>query len=73
MGKIGLTGGPGRVLTWTRHALERLGYEVTGGGNKISVEVISGDQGLLWKVRREEVEKVLSSIHGLSRFLIQDK
>lgn len=71
-GRISLTGGPGKAVIWTRHALERLGYEVAEGTEKTGVEVISEKQGLQWIARKKRAEKIHGSIYRLARFLTEE-
>lgn len=71
-GDIRLTGGGDLAVVWTRHTLERLGFEVTDTVGQTTVEVIPEGSGFQWMVKQGDREKSFDSLYGLARFLTQD-
>lgn len=53
--------------TWTRRALERLGYDITEKSNKaaFSIEISGSKESPLWNVTKQNTTKTLSSITEL--------
>ena len=68
-GRISLNGPEGPVLTWTRLALERLGYSVGEGDITTRVMAITSAGGCHWHVERRGNTSSFDSLHALARFL----
>ena len=71
-GGIGLVDGPDQAVVWTRHTLERLGFEVSESEEQTTVKVTRAGSGYHWIVKQGNAEKTVGSLYRLARFLTQD-
>lgn len=71
-GTIRLYGEPGSALQWTMHAMQRLGFEVSGKEGSVSVEVTTDAQGPAWRVSGQNRSEIFTSLYKLARFLTQE-
>ncbi len=71
-GTVRLTGEPGTGVTWTRYALERLGFGIAEGESAISVEVVISGEDTSWTLIRKEGEESFSSLYSMARSLTRD-
>jgi iron complex transport system ATP-binding protein len=71
-GGIRLVDGPDQAVVWTRHTLERLGFEVSDSQEQTTVMVTRAGSGFHWIVKQGNAEKSLDSLYRLARFLTQD-
>lgn len=67
---VGLAG-DGPEYLWTRNALERNGFAISGREGEISVFLARNVSGLIWRVRRKDAEKEAHSIESLIKLLEQ--
>lgn len=67
---VGLSG-DGPEYLWTRNALERNGFAISGTEGEISVFLARNVSGLIWRVRRKDAEKEAHSIESLIKLLEQ--
>lgn len=67
-GKVALTGPRGEAFAWTRHLLQRIGYQIASGEQTFSIEVLAG-KSPAWKVVRDQNTLHLESLYKLARLL----
>ncbi len=70
-GTIGLRGKTDHVLTWTRSALERLGFEVKDGSDTL-LEIVVNGTDYRWNLSINDKTISFDNIYSLARYLIKD-
>lgn len=70
-GSISLEGENGNALIWTRNTLERLGYRIEKGAERL-IRIESTAEGYTWLHLRNEGPTSYDNLYALARFLIQE-
>jgi iron complex transport system ATP-binding protein len=66
--KVYLTG-DGPEFLWTKNALERNGFEISQGGEEITIKILPYPGGIRWIIRKNNVESEVTSIESLLKLL----
>jgi len=70
-GSLRLDGEVGKVLEWTRSAIERLGYQVENSGS-VRIEVKQSESGNRWILNQGGVSHEFKNLYNMARFLNKD-
>jgi iron complex transport system ATP-binding protein len=72
-GRVSIRGEKGRGLVWTRHALERLGFETLGAEAERTVKVEAAGKGFRWILEQGGSQESHESLYNLARSLTREK
>lgn len=70
-GTVILSGSKGEAFAWTRHLLQRIGYDLGPGDIQITVEVLPREK-VCWIMKKEGREKRIYSLYNLARLLSKE-
>jgi iron complex transport system ATP-binding protein len=71
-GEVSLEGPENRVLYWTRHTLERIGFHLADEGARVQVNTVTGGGKQKWVIRTAEGERTAQSLYELASFLTHE-